>query len=244
MTFSHFREHVASAMELLTLFHVGSPKHTKEQYPVLFPFIGLFVGGLLCAVYAASFLFFSQSVALLITIFAYVIVTGAKHVDDYADMIDALMGGNDPEERRRIADDSRAGTSAIVGIVFLLLLYVQMLSEFRSDIVFFVLLTLPMIARWSILPITIGAKEQGGKEFRIYTRYDFPVVTLVTAVFSYFILGWQGPVIMIVIFLLTRVLSDVLVRLMGEMRWDIRGFLIEVNSIVSVLLLYILTYFF
>ena len=81
----------------------------------------------------------------------YVLVTGGLHLDGWADTVDALAGGRDPEHRLMILRDSRIGALGATGLVLILgLRYAGFLTlpvGFREDI----LLCMPAVGRWAMV---------------------------------------------------------------------------------------------
>ena len=64
---------------------------------------------------------FPVSVSAAITLFAWVILTRAFHLDGFMDMCDGLFGGFNPERRLEIMKDSRMGAFGVAGGILVLL---------------------------------------------------------------------------------------------------------------------------
>lgn len=94
-----------------------------------FPAIGLVVGGVGWLVYAAAIALFDQTmVAVLLSLAATALVTGAFHEDGFADSCDGLGGGQQPDDVLRIMRDSRLGSFGAVGLLLLVMLKVHTLN--------------------------------------------------------------------------------------------------------------------
>jgi adenosylcobinamide-GDP ribazoletransferase len=85
-----------------------------------FPAVGVVVGALAAAVFAASAQLWPQVVAVLMSTAAGVYLTGAFHEDGFADTCDGIGGGTSPQRVLEIMSDSRIGTYGAVGIGLLL----------------------------------------------------------------------------------------------------------------------------
>lgn len=102
---------------------VGYSDELLNQATVYFPVIGWLVGGLTAAVYMGSHLLFrDDNVALLLSLGAGILLTGAFHEDGFADTCDGFGGGWTKLRILEIMKDSRLGTYGAVGVVLLLAL--------------------------------------------------------------------------------------------------------------------------
>jgi len=62
-----------------------------------------------------------------------VVVTGGIHLDGFGDTLDALASHAEPERKREILKDPRAGTFAVIGVAAYLLLYFALCTELPPD---------------------------------------------------------------------------------------------------------------
>lgn len=93
-----------------------------------FPLIGIFVGTVGALVFWLSDILLPQEVAVLLSMVATVLLTGAFHEDGLADAIDGLGGGWTKEQVLTIMVDSRIGSYGAIGLVLALLTKYQALS--------------------------------------------------------------------------------------------------------------------
>lgn len=92
-----------------------------------FPLIGAFVGGAGAALYGLALLVFPPSVAVLLSMAATLLLTGALHEDGLADCCDGFGGGATREDALRIMRDPRLGAFGAIGLVIALALKWQTL---------------------------------------------------------------------------------------------------------------------
>jgi len=93
-----------------------------------FPLIGWIVGLIsFAAFWATSFLFF-PAVAVIFSLMAGVLTTGAFHEDGLADSFDGFGGGWTKEKILAIMKDSRVGTFGALSLIFLMLLKFLLLA--------------------------------------------------------------------------------------------------------------------
>jgi adenosylcobinamide-GDP ribazoletransferase len=85
-----------------------------------FPWVGLLVGGLGAAVYWLAAMVWPGSIALLLSLAATVLATGAFHEDGFADVCDGFGGGYTQPQVLTIMQDSRVGAFGAIGIALML----------------------------------------------------------------------------------------------------------------------------
>jgi adenosylcobinamide-GDP ribazoletransferase len=99
-----------------------------------YPLVGMLLGALLggWAALVASWLR-SPLVAAFLVLLAWVVATGALHLDGFCDVCDGLFGGSTPEDRLRILRDPHLGTFGLVGGVLLLLAKLVLLHDLLAN---------------------------------------------------------------------------------------------------------------
>ncbi|PLZ00502.1 adenosylcobinamide-GDP ribazoletransferase [Burkholderia sp. WAC0059] len=93
-----------------------------------FPLVGVLVGALGALVYLAALRVLPAGVAVLLSMAATLVATGAFHEDGLADCCDAFGGAWRREDVLRIMHDSRIGAFGAVGLVLALALKWQTLA--------------------------------------------------------------------------------------------------------------------
>ena len=99
--------------------------HQASRY---FPLVGVLVGAVGAAAYAAAALVWPAPVAVVLSTAATIYLTGAFHEDGFADMCDGFGGGLTRERVLEIMKDSRIGSYGAVALVLLLGLKLALLS--------------------------------------------------------------------------------------------------------------------
>ena len=94
-----------------------------------FPLIGWIVGGICFGIYYLSSIVFSVEIALILSMIAAVLTTGAFHEDGFADVCDGFGGGWTKEKILLIMKDSAIGAYGAIGIFLLFLLKFKALSD-------------------------------------------------------------------------------------------------------------------
>lgn len=98
--------------------------HHSSRY---FPLMGWIVGGLGAMVLFLTGFFLPPLVAIVLSIIATVLLTGAFHEDGFADVCDGFGGGWTKERILEIMQDSRLGTFGTIGLLGILALKVSCL---------------------------------------------------------------------------------------------------------------------
>ena len=94
-----------------------------------FPLVGMAVGALAAATYLAGAWLFAPAVAVVLSMIATILMTGAFHEDGLADSCDGFGGGYTRERVLEIMQDSRVGAFGAIGITLMLLLkYATLIS--------------------------------------------------------------------------------------------------------------------
>ena len=85
-----------------------------------FPIVGTIIGSIGAIIFWLSSLILPIDIAIILSMVATIMATGAFHEDGFADMCDGFGGGWTKEQIMSIMKDSRIGTYGTVAIVFLL----------------------------------------------------------------------------------------------------------------------------
>lgn len=94
-----------------------------------FSWVGLLVGGIVAIVFVLCSKILSPSLAILFSMLAGILTTGAFHEDGFADCCDAFGGGWTKEKILLIMKDSRLGTFGVIGLVGVLCFKFLLLGE-------------------------------------------------------------------------------------------------------------------
>ena len=94
-----------------------------------FPLIGWIVGVVCFGVYYLALTMFTVEIALILSMIAGILTTGAFHEDGFADVCDGFGGGWAKDKILAIMKDSAIGAYGAVGLVLLFLLKFQSLVQ-------------------------------------------------------------------------------------------------------------------
>jgi adenosylcobinamide-GDP ribazoletransferase len=137
-----------------------------------FPFIGYIVGGISFMVFLAAAFLFNPLAAIVFSLIAGVLVTGAFHEDGFADVCDGFGGGWTKAKILEIMKDSRVGAYGVIGTILLLLLKFSALNQIvlllqryePRHLIYFVLVFITYHSLARLTAITIVFTEVYAKE--------------------------------------------------------------------------------
>jgi len=236
-----------SALGFLTVLPLGKKTRiTKKDFAystIFFPLVGAVIGIFLSLVSYLTLFFFSSFVANALITTAWIILTGALHLDGFADMVDGLFGGQTKEERLRIMRDSFIGAKGTAFLFCLLALKFALLMEIPPSHKYQALLFAPVVGRWSMVVGMFLApyvrKEGMATAFIEHKRKEdllwASLITLIIGVslFKFLFLGIIIGVALGANFVLTSYLR----RKIGGITGDTLGALNEIIEVFTLLVI-------
>ncbi|MEA3317236.1 MAG: adenosylcobinamide-GDP ribazoletransferase [Bacteroidota bacterium] len=129
-----------------------------------FPFIGYLVGGLGSLVFIAANEILSIDVAVVGSLAAMVLLTGAFHEDAFADFCDGFGGGYSRKKILSIMKDSRIGTYGAVGLCLLVLFKFVLLRELDLVIFPVIIISAHVLSRVIVVILIYTSKYIGSTE--------------------------------------------------------------------------------
>ncbi len=114
-----------------------------------FPFIGWVAGVVAAVVFMGANYLFNPSIAIILSMAATVLLTGAFHEDGFADVCDGFGGGWTKEKILLIMKDSRVGAYGVIGTIFMLSIKFYLLLSFGVVQLPFVFIAAHALSRWA-----------------------------------------------------------------------------------------------
>jgi adenosylcobinamide-GDP ribazoletransferase len=166
-------------------------------------------------------------------------LTGAIHLDGFADTCDGFYAGQfgaREDEIITIMKDPHIGTIGAIGITVVIILkfsFLLGLSISNASILFL----LPVISRWTALPLSISAgypKAEGvGKIFVEKTKLMPSIIsTLFCLVIVYLFSGIDGLAVMFITGCVVLLFKIYVIGKLGAVTGDIIGACIEISELV------------
>ena len=209
-----------------------------------YPLVGLLLGVLLTGLHrlldGAPVLL---QAALLLA--AWVLITGALHLDGLADSVDAWLGGIGNRERTlAIMKDPCAGPAAVVAVVLVLLLKFSALASLKQSGDDWALLWPLLLARSAmpLLFLTTPYVRPGGLGAALAQhapRRAVSLMLLATLLCVVAVLGMRGILLVLGCFIVFWLLRRMMMARLGGTTGDTAGALLEVLE-TAVLILWVL----
>jgi len=205
---------------------------------VWYPLVGLVVGALTWLAWKGSMLVFPPSVAGILTLLVWVLLTGGLHLDGLADCCDGLLASTSVERRLEIMKDPRLGTFAVVGLILILSLKAAILASLTSATSFGILLA-ASLARWCILPagtMPLARSSGMGADFAAGFRRSFMIWGAIIPVTFAIFLGVRGALAILIGVVTVALISRFAKSRIGGVTGDVFGLIVEVVETVVILI--------
>lgn len=176
-----------------------------------------------------------------LTLAAWVMLTGALHMDGWADCCDAFFVPVDRARRLEIMKDPRLGSFGGVGLILLILVKLGALSEAASNLAILVLT--PALARWALVIAAAAfplAKQEGMAFFfrQSLGRREIVVAAITAATLLGLSWRWGGVHLLalpLVAALAMAAVSGLATRQLGGLTGDVYGAIVELTETATLL---------
>jgi adenosylcobinamide-GDP ribazoletransferase len=242
-----------AALQLLTSIPLSIKRELSSTHigraTAWFPLVGLILGGILAGLNWLMGFVLPTPVANALLIVVLVMLTGAMHLDGFADTCDGMAGHKSIEERWKIMHDSHTGAFGVVGVVLLLLVKYVSLNSLPAEYMTATLLFMPVVSRWAMVYAIFAfpyARPEGlGKAYKKATRWPqitiATVCTLVIATALYPLFSVAGFLLIGGILIFTTLLSLYYKHKFAGLTGDTYGAInesTEVMTLIFVIILY------
>lgn len=240
---------LGAAFTFMTRLPLGPlASHDPADLPasaVYFPVVGLVVASIAGAVYVGALQLWNAPIAVLLSMCATVLATGAFHEDALADAFDGFGGGWSREQVLAIMKDSRVGSYALVGVMLVLALKFAALQALATSVasvgVMRALVAAHVLGRWSsillirrypyVRPATDGERPSAGRPFVAgVTVGRLVAATAIALIILGVALGWSALVPLAVSIIVTALAGLYFARRIGGITGDALG---AANQIVE-----------
>ncbi len=206
-----------------------------------FPLVGAMVGGVAALVYLAALRVFPAGIAVLLSMAATLVLTGAFHEDGLADCVDAFGGAYTREDALRIMHDSRIGAFGAITLMIALALKWQTLAALPPQRVAWTMIAAHAASRAFAISylVTLDYVRAEGKAKPVAQRMSVSSFALALA-FGLpwlFVTDWKLACVTIVALMVLRLfIGRYFVRRIGGYTGDCLGFAQQVFEIAIYLI--------
>lgn len=206
-----------------------------------FSLVGWMLGALMALFFILVEPFLGLSLAVLLTMAAGVLLTGAFHEDGLADTCDGLGGGLTVARKLEIMKDSRVGSYGVVGLLLVLLLKWQALMALgdRAPLALLLMAALSRAMSTSLmgrLPyLTEDALSKSKPLVTQARKKDLFIAVAVAAVPSLLIAPAEALACLATLFVLHEILVVIYRRVLGGYTGDMLGAAQQFSEVVGYL---------
>jgi adenosylcobinamide-GDP ribazoletransferase len=231
----------------LPVGHLPMPKDKDVGASLVFyPLVGALLGLILSVLALGLMLVFGSSLSAALLLCAWVVLTGALHVDGLADCADAWMGGLGSKQRTLdLMKDPTSGPIAIATVILVLLIKYAALEAILSQAMaqqsYYLVLIWPLIlSRMSAMILfatTPYARENGlGKAISQHLSTNAVwAVCCVVLVLACLVFGWHLITILIACSAVFFYLRHLMLSRIDGCTGDTAGALIELSEVAILL---------
>jgi adenosylcobinamide-GDP ribazoletransferase len=215
------------AISFLTIFPVRATVAPPGRSAAFFPLVGAMLGAAGAGIYLAAGRAIPASLAALLTVAFWTMISGVLHEDGLADVADALRAGRSREEMLAILKDSRIGTFGAVAIVISFLARWQAIDQLADPRVIQIFIAAQAVPRAAMVALAWISRPAGdGLGFAFSSTLTTPaaVIAIAQGIAAAFLCGWRpGLVIVAVSYGAVRVARWYFYRRIGGVNGDCLG---------------------
>ncbi len=169
-----------AALSFLTILPVSRWRTPSERDLAsgasYFPVIGMVIGMAAALLYSALTLILPLLPSVVLAVLFLIAASGGLHLDGLADTADGFFSARKRERILEIMRDSRIGTMGVIAVVGAMLCKITLLASTPSDLLWRILLLMPLAGRTAILVqmalLTYARGETGGGSASVFSRSD------------------------------------------------------------------------
>lgn len=240
-----------AAFHFLTILPLPGTHHLADEdwgrATAWYPAVGLALGAILAALDWGLRWLWPAGVAAALLLLAWVVLTGALHLDGFVDCCDGLLAPVSRERRLEILRDVHVGAFGLVGAVLLLLLKYTALVAMPAPFRLPGLLLIPVLGRWAMSGAVLlwpYARPSGGLGRLAQTgagRSQLAVATLTTLLavgLAWWAgLGWAALALLALTAAVVLIAARWVQARIGGLTGDVYGALCELTEAVCLLAL-------
>jgi adenosylcobinamide-GDP ribazoletransferase len=225
-----------TALGLLTILPLGANGQVSGRAFAFYPFVGALIGTVLVGARILFQLGLPDLVVSALLVLVWVVLTGALHLDGFADSCDALFAATTRERRLEILHDVHLGAFGAASLILLLITKFAAVASLRTCAPLFLA---PILGRWAMVYAATypPARAEGmAVLFRAgLTRRVILAATVVAASLTA-LCGGFGLVAFVTAFALATLLARFATARVGGLTGDVYGMICECVEVAIMVL--------
>ncbi len=227
------------ALGFITNFPIPKTGHSQPdsfgRAMIWHPVAGMLVGLLTAFLFWLAAALFPSPIPAVLTVIAWILLTGALHWDGFSDTCDGFFYAGDPEKRLRIMKDIQHGTFSQLGVLCLILLKVAAIGNLGPKQVFYLFPLIAALARLGTvfllqLPVVNPNGLAAGMKASL-PKYALLLSSIAPFFLALFGLA-TGMVLMATAALCWFLIGRLALYKIGGITGDVLGFSIEVTETI------------
>jgi adenosylcobinamide-GDP ribazoletransferase len=215
-----------AAISFLTIIPVTS-KVPPGRAAMFFPLVGAMLGAAGAGLLIAASLVLPPSLAALIAVAFWTVISGVLHEDGLADVADAMRAGRTREKMLAVLKDSRIGTYGAVAIVLSLVARWQALEHVPAARILLVCIVAQAVPRAAMVALAWLSRPSGdglGLAFSSSLTTTGALIAIAQGIVASMLLGWRpGLLILAGAYLIVRGARTYFYKRIGGVNGDCLG---------------------
>jgi adenosylcobinamide-GDP ribazoletransferase len=215
------------AISFLTIIPVRTETAPPGRSAALFPLVGAMLGAAGAFIYLETAKAIPGSLAALLTVAFWTLISGIMHEDGLADVADALRAGRTQEKMLAILKDSRIGTFGAVAIVLSFIARWQAVEQIGDPRILQILIAAQAVPRAAMVALAWVSRPVGaglGMAFASTLTTPAALIAIAQGVAAAFLCGPRvGIVIVAASYAVIRIARWYFYRRIGGVNGDCLG---------------------
>lgn len=229
-----------AALSFLTIIPVNGKSVPPGRAAIFFPIVGAMLGAAGAGLFIAASLALPLSLAALLAVTFWTVISGVLHEDGLADVADAMRAGRTRDKMIAILKDSRIGTYGAVAIVLSLVARWQALEHVPAAHILLVCIVAQAVPRSAMVALAWVSRPSGeglGLAFTSSLTTAGALVAIAQGLGASMLLGWRpGLLIVAGAYLIVRGARAYFYKRIGGVNGDCLGATEQLLEIVILVL--------
>ena len=216
-----------AAVSFLTIVPAPGKDVPPGRAAIFFPLVGALLGAAGAGIFIGASVILPSSIAALITVAFWTMISGVLHEDGLADVADAMRAGRTREKMLAILKDSRIGTYGAVAIVLSIVARWQALALVPAPRILEVCIVAQAVPRAAIVALAWLSRPSGdglGYAFSSSLSTTGALIAIAQGLIASMLIGWRpGVLILAAAYIIVRGARTYFYKRIGGVNGDCLG---------------------
>ena len=216
-----------AAVSFLTIVPAPGKDVPPGRAAIFFPLVGALLGAAGAGIFIGASVILPPSIAALITVAFWAMISGVLHEDGLADVADAMRAGRTREKMLAILKDSRIGTYGAVAIVLSIVARWQALALVPAPRILEVCIVAQAVPRAAIVALAWLSRPSGdglGYAFSSSLSTTGALIAIAQGLIALMLIGWRpGVLILAAAYIIVRGARTYFYKRIGGVNGDCLG---------------------